>query len=214
MPGPAGHFRSPTMASDPHPRRTFAAAALGAGLLASAAGLSGCVGLGTLFDLAVPAQVPGLTGDGWAGLPLRAWISRDGIRAEAMTGCFAESCKPRLVVGVFTASGQEARTLAGVLDEPARLRTLLARRPGKQRPHQPSGPLNLGADPIQAGPLRGFLARISRGDGSRPVAMAALGTRGVEPLRFVLVVGEDPLAAESVAREVAAANITRSVQGL
>jgi hypothetical protein len=88
-------------------RAAFVSAAL-------AGALAGCIYF--------PEPVQGLPGGGgWVALPLRGWIAESAVKAEGIAGCFAAECAPRVGVGIFRATGEEARIVSGILREPERL---------------------------------------------------------------------------------------------
>jgi hypothetical protein len=168
-------------------------------LLVGAALPAGCIYVPTYVE-GVPA------GASWVALPLAGWLSEGGVRAEAITACFAPDCAPRAGVGVFRASGDEARTVEAALRHPERLARLLqeraaaaasTKRPGAGRAIQT-------VTPLKDGSLAGFTLAMAREDGSRAAHAAVIGKRSGEALRFVIVVGADEEAVRATAREVVA----------
>jgi len=103
-------------------RRSFVSKTLVAAALdLAAAALSGCIYL--------PSHTEGLpSGGAYVALPLSGWIAERGVKAEGIAGCFAAECAPRVAVGIFHATGEEARTLQAVLREPERVVRFLAAR--------------------------------------------------------------------------------------
>jgi hypothetical protein len=70
-------------------------------LIASAL-MTGCMYL--------PRYVEGIpTTEPWSALPLRGWITNDGIRAEAITACFAADCPQKIAVASLIAQDGHSR---------------------------------------------------------------------------------------------------------
>jgi hypothetical protein len=181
-----------------HPRAGFAAAL--AGRLAS---------IGLVFALAgciyVPASVEGVpAGASWVALPLRGWLSEGSVRAEAITACFAPDCAPRAGVGVFRATGEEARAIDAILRKPERLARQLEQRAEAGRSGKPPAAKAVPTvAPMREGGMAGFALDLVRADGSRAAHAVVLGKPSGEALRFVMVIGEDEPAIQRLAREVA-----------
>ncbi|HEX8663018.1 MAG TPA: hypothetical protein VF744_03180 [Beijerinckiaceae bacterium] len=175
-------------------RTRLAAAALGLAAL----GLAGCIWM--------PAAVEGLpAGGSWVALPLRAWIAEGGVRAEGIAGCFSGECAPRVAVGIFRATGAEARTLQAVLREPERLVRFIAERDAADTDPRRRGVRTVATvEKLREGAASGFLAALMREDGSRAAHAAVLGRETAEGLRLALIVGESPEGVRMTAREVAA----------
>jgi hypothetical protein len=179
------------------PSRLSARARFAAASLALAA-LAGCIWL--------PAPVEGLPGGGsWVALPLRGWIAEGGLRAEGIAGCFSGECAPRVAVGIFRATGAEARTLQAVLREPERLARFIAAQDAADTNPRRQGLRTIATvERLREGAASGFIAALMREDGTRAVHAAALGRETGEGLRLALVVGESPEGVRAVAQEVAA----------
>jgi hypothetical protein len=178
-------------------RSRLAAAALGLAAFA-ALGLAGCIWL--------PAAVEGLpAGGSWVALPLRGWIAEGGVRAEGIAGCFSSECAPRVAVGIFSATGAEARTLQAVLREPQRLVRFIAERGAAGTDPRRRGIRTVATvERLREGAASGFSAALMREDGSRAAHAAVLGAETREGLRLALVIGESPEGVRMTAREVAA----------
>jgi hypothetical protein len=173
-------------------------ASLAAALFAAGA-LVGC--------MYMPEAVSGLpTGSGWVALPLRAWIGERGIRAEAIAACIEPDCAPRAAVGVFRATGADARALVAILTDPEALTRFVAARDGADVAPQRRAIRTVATiERANEGGASGFVARLSRADGARPAHVIALGRETADGLRFVIVVGESPEGVRMIAREAAAA---------
>jgi hypothetical protein len=163
-----------------------------------AAALAGCIYF--------PEPVAGLPGGGgWVALPLRSWLAEGGIRAEGIAGCFAADCAPRVGVGIFRASGAEARTVAAVLREPERiLRFVEARDRADTAPWRKAVRTVATVEKLREEGLSGFAVALSREDGTRMAHAAGLAAETREGLRFALVVGESREGVRMMARELAA----------
>ena len=173
-----------------------------AGLLAASAVVAGllaaCIDLPRYAALHMPSHVEGLPADGsWTALPLRAWLAEGEVRAEAVSACL-DPCTPRVAVGVFSATGAQAKALSAALRDPDRLARAL------ERPTRPERPRSRAQAERLSGPIPGFALTLSRSDGTRPVHARILA-RGADPLRFVLAVGDDPETVARLATEAAAA---------
>jgi hypothetical protein len=166
-------------------------------LAGAAMALAGCIYF--------PEPVQGLPGGGgWVALPLRGWIAESGVRAEGIAGCFAADCAPRAGVGIFRATGEEARTVAAVLREPERLvRFLEARDRADTAAPRKAIRTFASVEKLREGALSGFRATLSRADGSRTAHAAVLGAESRDGLRFTLVIGESREGVLMMAREVA-----------
>jgi hypothetical protein len=166
-------------------------------LSAAGAALAGCIYF--------PEPVQGLPGGGgWVALPLRAWIAESAVKAEGIAGCFAADCAPRAGVGIFRATGNEARILAGVLREPERLvRFLEARDRADTAPQRRNVRTVTSVEKLKEDRLTGFTATLSREDGTRAAHAAVLGAETREGLRFALVVGDSREGVRMLAREAA-----------
>ena len=127
-------------------------------------------------------------GDGWVALPLRGWIAESGLKAEGIAGCFAADCAPRVGVGIFRATGAEARTIAAVLREPERLVRFIEERERADTAPQRKGIRTVATvEKLRESGLAGFAATLSREDGTRMAHAAVLAAEGRESLRFALV---------------------------
>ena len=170
----------------------FAAAALGV-----ASALAGCIYL--------PSHTEGLpAGGSYVALPLRGWIAEGGITAEGITGCFAPDCAPRIGVGIFRATGAEARTLRAVLDEPERLVRFLAARDAADTSPQRKGIRTVAAvEKLREGGAAGFAATLARADGTRAAHAVVLGAETRDGLRVAIMIGDSPEGVRMTARDVA-----------
>jgi hypothetical protein len=177
--------------------RARAAALRGIAALGVAA-LAGCIWL--------PAPVEGIpSGGSWVALPLRGWIAEGGIKAEGVAACFAPDCAPRVAVGIFRATGSEARTLDAVLRDPERLVRFIAERDAADtNPRRKGVRTVVTTERLREGAAAGFSATLMREDGSRAVHAVALGVETRDGLRLAIVVGESPEGVRTTAREVAA----------
>jgi hypothetical protein len=155
--------------------------------------------------LYAPASVEGVPADAsWVALPLRGWLSEGGVRAEAITACFAPDCTPRAGVGVFRATGEEARMIGAILRKPERLARHLEERADARRSGKPPAATAVPTvAPVQDRGAAGFALDLAREDGSRAAHAVVLGKPSGEALRFVIVIGEDEAAIHRLAREVA-----------
>jgi hypothetical protein len=173
-------------------RARLAAAALGL------AGLAGCIWM--------PVAVEGLpAGGSWVALPLRGWIAEGDVRAEGIAGCFSAECAPRVAIGIFSATGAEARALQAVLREPERLARFIAARDAADTNPRRQGVRTVATvERLREGAASGFLAALMREDGSRAAHAAVLGRETRDGLRLALVIGESPEGVRMTAREVAA----------
>jgi len=174
--------------------KTLAAAALGLAAWA----LSGCIYL--------PSHTEGLpSGGAYVALPLSGWIAERGVKAEGIAGCFAAECAPRVAVGIFHATGEEARTLEAVLREPERLvRFLAARDAADTAPQRQRIRTVATVEKLREGGAAGFSATLAREDGTRAAHAVVLGADGRDGLRIAIVIGESPEGVRMTAREVAA----------
>ena len=152
-----------------------------------------------------PEPVQGLPGGGgWVVLPLRSWMAEGRVEAEGIAGCFAADCAPRVGVGIFRASGEEARIVAGVLREPERLVRYLAERDrADTAPQRRSVRTVVTVEKLREGALAGFAAALSREDGTRMAHAAVLAAETRDGLRFAVVIGESREGVRGMAREVA-----------
>jgi hypothetical protein len=165
---------------------------------ALAAALAACIDLPRYAALHFPSHVEGLPADGsWTALPLRAWLAEGEVRAEAVSACL-DPCAPRVAVGVFRATGAQARALAAALRDPEGLARAL------EHPTRPDRPRAAARAQRLTGAVPGFALTLTRTDGTRPVHARVLA-RGADPLRFVLAIGEDPEAVARLAAEAATA---------
>jgi hypothetical protein len=152
-----------------------------------------------------PEPVQGLPGGGgWVALPLRGWLAEGRVKAEGIAGCFAADCAPRAGLGIFRATGEEARIVAGVLREPERLVRYLAERDrADTAPQRRSLRTIATVERLRDGALFGFAAVLSREDGTRMAHAAVLAAETRDGLRFALVIGESREGVRMMAREVA-----------
>lgn len=191
-------------------RRLAVVAALAFGLPA----LAGCLDLTLITEIAFAPTVPGLPpNQPWVTMPVNAWVTEGGVRAEAMAGCFAEACTPRAAVGVFRADGSDAAAVARVLADPELLARFLAepeKRPrrmtARSKPASPA-PVRRAAVSVQrlaAGTGPGFVLRMAQADGSRPAFGVVVARPRGGGTSFVLVVSGSEDAARRLAADVAA----------
>jgi hypothetical protein len=162
-----------------------------------AAALAGCIYF--------PEPVQGLPGGGgWVTLPLRGWIAEGRVKAEGIAGCFAADCSSRVGLGIFRATGEEARIVAALLREPERLvRYLDERDRADTAPQRKALRTVTTVERLREGRLAGFAATLSREDGTRMAHAAVLAAETREGLRFALVIGESREGVRRVAREAA-----------
>lgn len=142
--------------------------------------------------LYLPPIVEGLpSGGSWVGIPVQAWVSEGEIRAEAITACFAPDCAPRVGVGVFRATGDEARTIQAVLRDPERLVRFIEQRGRRGASAKRPLPRTVASvTPLGDGKLSGFAARLMREDGTRAAHIVAIGAETAGGLRLVIAAGE------------------------
>jgi hypothetical protein len=179
-------------------RRSFVSKTLVAAALGLAAwALSGCIYL--------PSHTEGLpSGSAYVALPLRGWIAEGGIKAEGIAGCFAAECAPRVAVGIFRATGEEARTLEAVLREPERLVRFLAARDAADTNPRRKGIRTVAAvEKLHEGGAAGFAATLAREDGTRAAHAVVLGAETRDGLRVAIMIGESPEGVRMTARDVA-----------
>ena len=151
-----------------------------------------------------PPTVDGLPGGGsWAGLPVRALVAEGEVEAEAITACFAPDCAPRVGVGVFRATGAEARTLGAVLHDPERLVRFIEQRGRGAAAKRPVPRTVASVTPVREGRLTGFALTLMREDGTRPAHIAAFGFETADALRLVIAAGESPEGVRMVAQQAA-----------
>jgi hypothetical protein len=169
----------------------------GPALALACALLAGC--------LYVPEPVQGVpSGGGWVSLPLRGWIAESAVRADAIAACFAPDCAPRVGVGIFRASGEEARTVQSVLRDPERLTRFIAERDAADSTAQRKSLRTVASiETLREGGAQGFFASLSREDGSRPAYTAVIGAQARDAFRFAIVIGESAEGVRMTAREIA-----------
>lgn len=148
-----------------------------------------------------PSYVGGVpSGDPWSAMPLRGWLLRDGIVAEAVTGCFTPDCPQQVAVGLFRATGAQADQLARLIEAPEPLAWSLRDappRPGTTAP-RPATSFEIDRAPVRG--LPGFQLAMIRADGMRkPVYVRVAGRRERDVLRFLMVFGADRDAVAHVA---------------
>ena len=139
-----------------------------------------------------PATIDGLpSGEAWVALPVQAWVAEGEVQAEAITACLAPDCGSRVGVGVFRATGDEARTIRTVLRDPQRLVRFIEERGRRRQPAKRPLPRTVASvTPLSDGKLIGFAATLMREDGTRPAHIAALGLETSDALRLVIAAGE------------------------
>jgi hypothetical protein len=167
-------------------------------LIASAL-MTGCMYL--------PRYVEGIpTTEPWSALPLRGWMTNDGIRAEAITACFAADCPQKIAVASLIAEGKSAVELARLLTNPAPL--VKAISTGRTLPRRPAPkPLLATHELIRLGAFSGFLITIRTRDGKARAAYAmALGSPMGQELHILMLVGQDRDALLHSAQQATAAN--------
>jgi hypothetical protein len=137
-------------------------------------------------------------------LPLRGWLAESAVKAEGIAGCFAADCAPRVGVGIFRATGEEARIMSALLREPERLIRFMEERDQADTAPQRKAVRSVATvEKLRESGLFGFAATLSREDGTRMAHAAVLAAQTREGLRFALVVGESREGVRMMAREVA-----------
>lgn len=183
-----------------------------AAALAGALGVAGCIDLGLVSDIVFAPTVPGLPADQpWVSLPVGAWVTEGGIRADAMAGCFAAACKVPAAVGLFTAAGSDGRAVASLAADPARLARFLSepRKPDPRaargkgtRPARPK--VDVAVQRLASAEGTGFLVRMTRADGVNPAFGVVIARPNGGATTFVLVVSVSEETARRLAQDVAA----------
>lgn len=184
--------------------RTFRAAVCMFGRRMLALATAGAIFAAIAGCMYLPRYIDGVpTGEPWSALPLRGWITDNGIRAEAITACFTSDCPQKVAVASLIADGTTADELARLLANPKPLLRLVAT--GRPRPRGPNPkPLLATSEPLQLERFSGFLMTISKPDGKgRPAHAIALGRREASELHLLLLVGENREALLHVAQQAA-----------
>lgn len=179
----------------------------GIGLGAGVA-LAGCLDLPRSFSLLVPGTVRGVpTSAPWIALPLRAWIAPELTQPQGIMACADAACPARLAIGVFSATGADARMLAAILDDPQKLRRALEAEDAEDKGPRRAIRTVVAVEPWTEGAHRGFTIRLARADGSRAAHGAVLAERSSDSMRVVIAIGADAEAVRQTARDVAAASL-------
>lgn len=184
--------------------RGLLAAGAAAGILMST--LAGCLDVGLISEVAFPPTVPGLPPDQpWVALPVGAWVTEGGIRADGVAGCFAAGCAPQAAVGLFRAEGDDAQAVARVLADPERLARYVAGTSGPVRgARRPAARTAVSVERLRSGEASGFVIRIVRPDGGHMATGIVLARIRGRSTTFVLVIAAAEDAARGIAASVAA----------
>lgn len=152
-----------------------------------------------------PSYVGGVpSGHPWSAMPLRSWLVRDGVVAEAVTGCFTPDCPQQVAVGLFRATGEQAERLARLIEAPEPLAWSLRDAPPRPGTSAPRPAVSFEVDRLPLRGLPGFQLAMIRADGRRkPVYVRVAGRREDDSLRFLMVFGADRDAVAFVADNAA-----------
>lgn len=168
--------------------------------------LGGCLGLGSLREIAFPASVAGLPADRtWQPLPVGVWMTEGEVEAVAIAGCLAPDCAAA-AVGVFRAAGRSGERLLAEAAEPARLVQALSERSSRRAASRPGARRSaVAGEPLRSGRFSGALVRLSGRDGPRPAYGVGLASRRDGAALVVVVVARSEDDARRIANGVAAA---------
>jgi hypothetical protein len=164
-----------------------------AGVLLLAVG--GCAQVNTALDVVFPATVPGLPADSWQSMPVRRWLTGDGIEPLAISACFAHACREPALAGLFRVGGREAVSARRVITDPRALQAEL-------RPRRPS---RHGVTVAVERTGEGLSVRMNRGDGRRPAGGHATFVERDGWTLIVLTVATTEEKARALAAGIAAA---------
>ena len=162
--------------------------------------VAACAELHTVADVVFPSTVPGLPAEGgWTSLPLRRWLTEEGIEPVAISACM--DCPEPAVAGLFRARGADAARLRAASGDPAALVAALTRAPGG-RAKRPGMRARVAAEAAQEGGRPGYLVRLSRQDGSRRAAGYVATVEQAGATQVLVIVATSEASARRLARGI------------
>jgi hypothetical protein len=136
-------------------------------------------------DVWVGDQVPSIPADRtWQVLPLRAFLTRPTIRADAIQFCRVATCGFDAAVARFTATGAEAEELAASLLDRKRLEEMIR----AEAPTSAANEVNLEVAEFSAGAWKGVSVLVAGGKKDRRAYGIILQRPSANDRAFVIVV--------------------------
>ena len=166
--------------------------------------LSAC---GYTFDAILPPGIP--VDEGWQSLPVSDLLSRETMTLRALAFCRRAECGEDSVLGVFTASGEEAERLERSLATPSELQRRIEEaeplqpRPNGRQANDERPPVNVVTERVDLAGWTGVAIDMSGGIKARKAAGVVFSRRRGNHLEIVVAISSDRASAEGLARSAA-----------
>lgn len=152
--------------------------------------------------VAGPSFFPGVSGEPeWVVFPMERWYATERGEPEGLVACVHAACPNRMMVSVLRLRGSDAREARRVLDDPQRLAGYLLRQDREdENEERRASRISVETRDLEEAGFEGFAVTMT---GARVAHGAILAKREGEELRVALAVGDDPVAVEAAARQIA-----------